>query len=181
MSSTKIKLVFPRAKGLHGHHMSDCKVYYVNIIPQTGSIRRIIVISENLQLGKRPRGHTLYVWEDVIRDAFWKLADLTGGMGPDYIEVAEGYGLEFRICKGLISDYLLADLFSAAVDVYWLQRVCLQKGCIFFRVYTGGGGKYDLPAVVLFHSLKQVYSTGYIDIVISKGMGCAFTHCLESC
>ena len=69
--------------------MASCKVYYMDVVTNTGSVRCIVVISEYVDALKLSNCNLSNIWKQVVRNTLWILTDQTALMSTDWIEVAK--------------------------------------------------------------------------------------------
>ena len=65
------------------------EVHHVDVVPDAGSVRSLIVVSENPEMVKLPHRHLGDVGHQVVRDAVRVLADKPALVGANRVEVAE--------------------------------------------------------------------------------------------
>ena len=65
------------------------EIHHVDVVPDAGAIRRLIVIPENPEMVKLPDRDLGDVRHQVVRDAVRVLADKSALMGAYRVEIAE--------------------------------------------------------------------------------------------
>ena len=95
--------------------MRPRQVHDVDIVANAGSVRRVVVIAEDAQLGPDPGGRLREVGHEVLRRTCGAFADLGRGVCADGVEVAQQDGAEGGTGMDRVADDLLVDLLRVAI------------------------------------------------------------------
>ena len=137
--------------------MSTCKVCYVNIVTDTGSVACIIIISEYLKL-TLTKSSFHYTWKKIFRFLF-ESANFSFRIVTCSVEVTEGCKLESL--KLVIPVHKLFNLkLSKAIVVDWFLRMIFihWKVLWFTKSCSRRRENHDF-AVVLYSCIHDVQST----------------------
>ena len=97
--------------------MAFCKVYDMDIISDTCSVRCVIVISEYAEFFQFANCYLCNVWHQVVRDTVRIFTDQTTLMSTNRVEVTKKYHIPFRICFLDIGKDLLQHGFCPSIRV----------------------------------------------------------------
>ena len=97
--------------------MAFGKVYYVDVVTDTCSIRCIVIVSEYAELFQFAYCNLCDVWHQVVRDTVRVLTDGSALMSTDRVEVTKKNYIPLRICLLDICKDLLQHGFRPAIWV----------------------------------------------------------------
>ena len=78
-------------------HMSFRQIYHVDIIPDSRSVVRIIIVTEYAQLFQLSDRHQSDIWHQIVRNAIRILTDRAALMRSDRIKIPQKDHIPFRI------------------------------------------------------------------------------------
>ncbi len=91
----------------NGYHMGLGKIHHVDEIADTGSVRRVVIITKNTQLLSDADTGLRDIGYQILRNTQGQLADLGRRMRPDGIKITKDDAPDG--CTGM--DEILYDLF----------------------------------------------------------------------
>ena len=139
--------------------MSLSKIHHMDIIPDTGAVRCVIIVAKYPETGQLAHCHLGDIGHQIVGNAVGILSDEPAGMRPDGVEVPESHHAPLRIRRYQIPQELLDHDLGIAVGIGGGGGHILGVGHrIMYPVYGGGGGEYQLFAAVFAHSLQQQQS-----------------------
>src|SRR5699024_8175572 len=97
--------------------MADRKVYYMDVVADTCSIRCVIVVAEYSKALKFSDRNLCDIRDQVVRDSLRILSDETALMCSDRVEVTEQDNIPFRICCVKICQDLLKHPLCPSVRI----------------------------------------------------------------
>ena len=78
-------------------YMTYSQVYYMDVITYTGSVRSIIIITEDSQTFQFTDGNLCNIWKQIVRDSFRIFTDHAALMSTDWVKVTKQDNIPFRI------------------------------------------------------------------------------------
>ena len=112
--------------------MTFRKVYYVNIISYSSSVRCVVIVSEHAEFFQLSYCNLCYIRHQVIRNTIWIFADCTALMRTDRIEVTKENYIPLRICLLNVCKDLLQHGFCPAIRICTLTLrtlLCDRNDC----------------------------------------------------
>ena len=154
----------------------------MKVVPLAGTVGGIIVAAKDGQLLQLTCGHTANVRHQVIGDAVGIVAQQTGLMSTDGIEVAQQDRAEVRVCGAVVGQNPLDHHLGPAIGRRRLN------GRHFFLVGMGIVGtvnscrrrEYQLFAACLLHDFQKGQGAVQIISVILQRLPDTLTHGLET-
>ena len=148
------------------------EVHHVDVVPDAGAVRRLIVIPENPEVVKLPDRDLGDVWHQVVRDAVRVLADKPALMRANRVEVAE-HAQRPAVIRPVevLANLLDVDLglpVGAGGPLYWLLFSNRDFPC---RKVDGGARAEDKALhIVLCHHLKESHCSLNVVAVVHQGL-----------
>ena len=99
------------------------KVYYVDVVTDTCSIRCIVIVSEYAKLFQLAYCYLCDIWHQVVRDTIWILTDGSALMSTDRVEVTKKNYVPLRVCLLDVCKDLLQHGFGPAI---WVGTLSLR-------------------------------------------------------
>ena len=78
-------------------YMASCQIYYMDVIAHTGTVRRIIIVAEHAKLLKLAHSYLSDVRKQIVRNALRILADESGLVRTNRIEITKQYDIPLRV------------------------------------------------------------------------------------
>ena len=103
-------------------YMSNCKVYYMDVISHTCSIRCVVIIAKYANALKLSDCNLCNIWKKVVRNTLWILSDKSALMSSDWVEVTEKNYIPLWICCVEVCENLLDHPLCPAI---WVRRCSL--------------------------------------------------------
>ena len=82
---------------LHCLYMALCQVHHMDVIPDPGTVRRVIIIAEYIQMVQFAHCHLGNIGNQIVGDSLGILSNQTALMGTDGVEVAQQHHVPLRI------------------------------------------------------------------------------------
>jgi len=82
---------------LHCLYMALCQVHHMDVIPDPGTVRRVIIIAKYIQVVQFSHCHLGNIGYQVVGDSLGILSNQSALMGADGIEIAQQYHVPLRI------------------------------------------------------------------------------------
>ena len=163
-------------------HMSSCKIHDMNVIPHTGSVRRIIIVSEDTQLLQLADRNLRNVGHKVVRNALRVFSDHPRRMCADRVEVTKQDDVPFRIGGMYVRQDLLQHPLRPAIRVRAdaLRAVFRDRNEGGISVDRRAGAEDDVLAAMLPHALYQRQGSGNVVGVILDRLLYRFSYRLQS-
>ena len=146
--------------------MSLGQVHHVDVVPDSGAVRGVVVVAEYGQVGSTTHGHLRHVGHEIVRGSVGVLADHSARVGADGVEVPEHRDAPV---VGLLGDRLGLTRLEVAQDLLDHElrpavgvsdsgpdRALLGDGHLGAAVDGGRGGEDDAVAAVLVQQAEQV-------------------------
>ena len=106
--------------------MCLCKVYHVDVVANTGSVGRVVVVSKYLQLFSDAHCCLRNEGDEVVGNAVGKFADECRRVRADGVEVAKDDALNGCAAVDVVAYNLFVNLLGIAV-----RAASLLDGCVF--------------------------------------------------
>ena len=156
----------------------------MDIVPYSGTVRRIVVIAEHIQMIQLAHCHLGNVGHQVIGDTVGSLADQPGLVCADWIEVTQQHHVPWvgvavlRIRCMQIGKDLLQHGFGLAIRIRAAAFGTGLRNGDYRRVAIdrGRGGKDNVLAVVTAHNIHQHQRTANIVVIVLPGFQHRFTY-----
>ena len=141
----------------------------MDIVAHPGSVRRVIVVAEDVEMRPPPHGHLGDEGHEVVRDAGRILADVAGRVSADRVEIAQQGDRPGGIGDREVLQHLLDLQLGAAIGVRRPPRVALvDRQIVRVAVDRGRGGEDEAPAVRGLQRLQQRHGAADIDVEIGE-------------
>ena len=83
----------------------------VDVIPDTGSVDGLVIVSEDAEEWEFANRDLSDIWHEVIWEAIWIFAKKSGWVSADWVEVSKQADVEVLVCfGGILKDSLNHDL-----------------------------------------------------------------------
>ena len=141
----------------------------VDVIAETGAVGCFVIVAKNMKLREFAGGDFHDVRHEVVRDAVGVLAEETGDVVADGIEVAKGDDIKFRVGYAKVFQDFFDHVFSLAVGVGKLDTSGKGFDALLdtlVAVNGGGGGENELFHTVRLHRLEEVEGAGDVVVVV---------------
>lgn len=153
-------------------NMARSKIHHVDIIPDTSTIRGIVVAAPDVEALASSNGDLRNKWKQVVGHAFWMLSDEAARMGTDGIEVAKDAYRPARIACELVAKHFLDHELGSAVRIYGVERVMLGIGQeLGYSVDRRGGAENELPETLVLHCPEKSVGADDVVVVVIEGTG----------
>ena len=148
--------------------MAAGQIAHMDIIPHAGSIRRIVVVTEDIYLRKPPDRDAGDIRKQIVRNSLRILADQTALVGTDRIEVAQEHDIPQWIRRVNVRQNLLDHPFRPSVRVCARAFfLCLGKRHRIVRsVNRRGGAENNIMYAVTAHLVAENERAGDVVGVI---------------
>ena len=155
----------------------------VDVVAETGAVGCFVIVAKNMKLREFAGGDFHNVRHEVVRDAVGVLAEETGDVVADGIEVAKGDDVELGVGHAKIFQDFFDHVFGFAVGVGELDAS--RKGFdalldTLVAVNGGGGGENELLDAVGLHRLEEVEGAGDVVVVVLERLFDGFGDGFES-
>ena len=141
----------------------------VDVVAETGTVGCFVIVAKDMKLRELAGGDFHDVGHEVIWDAVGVLAEETGDVVADGIEVAKGDDIKLGVGYAEVFQDFFDHVFSLAVWVGELDTS--RKGFdalldTLVAVNGGGGGENELLHIVGLHRLEEVEGAGDVVVVV---------------
>ena len=161
-----------------GCHMAAGQVHNVDVVAHAGAIGGRVIIAVHMHFFQLANGNFGDVGHQVVGDAVRVLADLSGRMCTDGVEVTQQSNVQLRVCLAAVGQDALGKHLGSAIRVGGCtNREILADGHAGgVAVNRCGGGEDDVMAIVTAHNIQDVQGAVQVVGVILDGLGNAFAH-----
>lgn len=156
------------------------EIVYIDIVTDSCAIDSRIVISEYPDFFPFSEGNIEDIRKKVIRNPVRLLADVSGRMSADRIEVSERKRLKRSMKRKILKDILYHELArTIGIGCPELAGLCQWKRVIG-RIYGCRARKDDPPHFVSDHGLEKVDASENIVPIIQKRLFTALSYGFQS-
>ena len=158
--------------------MPDCQIYHMDIIPHTGSVRCIIIVTEYSQFLELSNSNLSNIGHQIVGNTIRILSHGTALMGTNRIEVTKQNHIPLRVCLLNICQNLLQHGLCPAVRVCTLPLWTLLRNRDNCRIAINcrAGRKDNVLYTMLPHHINQRQRTGNIILIILPGLLLGFAY-----
>ena len=148
------------------------KIHNIDIIADTGAIRRVIVIAEHFEFRTNTGCCLSDIRQQVLRDAVGQFADKGRRVRAYRIEIAQDNSVQLFIRMDGVMDDLFVDLLGIAIRrERFLDRRGLidrQMGSVRLTIDRTRGGEDDVTHTMKLHDLQERDQTTEVITVVEK-------------
>ena len=162
--------------------MTHCKVHDVDIVADAGAVRRVVIVSEDTEAYQLAHCNLGDIGQQVVRDPLRVLADPSGRMGADGVEIPEQHDVPLRIRRVQVREDLFQHGLGAAVGIrdFSLRAVLGDRDKGRVPVDRGAGGEHDALHAVAPHAVAEDQGPGDIVVIVFQRLVDRLTHCLQA-
>ena len=155
----------------------------MKVVPLAGTVRGVIVTAEDGQFFQLTSSHTANVRHQVVGDTIGIIAQQTGLVGTDRIEITQQDRAEVRVCGAVVGQNPLDHHLCPAIGRRRLNgRHLLLVGMGIVGTVNGSRGReYQLLTACLLHDLQKCQGAVQIIPVILQRLPDTLAHCLKAC
>ena len=148
--------------------MSDGEVHDVDVVADSRSVGRRIVVAEDVELRTTANCDLRDIRQEVVRDSCGIFADEPRLVRADRVEVAEKNHVPLGICLLDVLEHLLHHELRPAVGVCAAGRreVFADRHRLGIAVDRSGAGEHDVLAAVVAEALQERESAAEVVVVV---------------
>ena len=141
----------------------------VDVVAKTGTVGCFVIVAKNMKLREFAGGDFHDVRHEVVRDAVGVLAEETGDVVADGIEITKSDDVELGVGYAKVFQDFFDHVFGLAVGVGKLDTS--RKGFdalldTLVAINSGGGGENEPLHIVGLHRLEEVEGAGDVVVVV---------------
>ena len=163
-------------------YMAVRKIHHMDVIAAAGAVRCRVIVTENREMIASANGNLRDIRHQIVRNPLRVLADTTGLMCADRIEIAQKNDSQFRVslCR-VLKNFFHHDLGPAI----WVGAAAALhrfdvRNRILLAVYRRGGRENKLLDTCLLHALEQRQRGVNVVAVILQRLLYRLTDCLQT-
>ena len=166
---------------LHRRHMTLGKIHHMDVVPDTGAVRGVVVVAEYGQLFPAAHCHLGDKGHQVVGDASGILADASALMGADGVEIPQQADAPVLVGKGDAGKDLLGHVLRPAVGVGAAAGTAVfpQGHPVVRGIDRRGGGEDQILAARFPHDLGEHQGGIQVVVIVRPGLADALAHGLQ--
>ncbi len=141
----------------------------MDVVAEAGAVWCFVIVAKNMKLREFAGGDFHDVGHEVIWDTIGVLAEETGDVVTDGIEITKGDDIELGVGYAEVFQDFFNHVFGLAVGVGELDASGKGFDALLdtlVAVNGGGGGENKLLHIVGLHRLEEVEGTGDVVVVV---------------
>ena len=162
--------------------MSLGEVNYIDVVADAGSIRSIIIVTEDGELLADTHSSLSYVRNQVVWHTVWQLTDFCRWMSTDWVEVSQDDTLDVSTTMDIVCDDLLVHLLGIAIrrSSLLMRSLLSYRQVLWLRLTVNGAGRREDNTlyIIFWHQLKQVDERNQVVAVVQQRLLYTLTYSL---
>ena len=162
--------------------MSLSQVNYIDIVADAGSIRSIIIVTEDGEFLANTHSSLSYVRNQVVWHTIWQLTNLCRWMSTDWVEVSQDDALDVSTAMDIVCDDLLVHLLGITIrrSSLLMRSLLSYRQVLWLRLTVNGAGRREDNTlyIIFWHQLKQIDERNQVVAVVQQRLLYTLTYSL---
>ena len=161
------------------------EVHYIDIIADTGSVRRIIIITEDFELGAHTRCRLGDKRQQILGNAVRQFSYQSRRMGTNRVKITQDSGMQIPVSVSLVANNLFVDLLGVAVrrESFLDRSRLINRKVVGIRltIYRTRGREDQVLHLMELHDLQKGNEAAQVIAIIEERLLYRLSYCFRCC